>query len=266
MEMTDPGSNGEGQGKETDPDEPKPDVWRSLIPVVVAVLAAAGAITGLIKWTGPDGNNDPEIVLPIVFIVGVLVLLLVIGTLAVVFKNHSLADNRMPMGLPDGSMRAFISLLIVLLFFIIAIFVFRELQGAAEPSALQQLSQEQADAVPLETQVSRIRNGGTNEAPLFDVTVKQEIDESIKTYSVQLLATVSTLVVAVSAFYFGTSSTTTAFAAANRDTAEAGARQEKALNDKMAQVPFVLTPEPPSTASSSVGPMRFSRIFRARQP
>jgi hypothetical protein len=248
----------------TDPDMThRPTLLHSLVPVVVAVVVTAGAVVGLIIWVGPEGSTHPEIVLPIVFIVGVLVLLLVIGTLAIVMKNYRLANKRMPLGLPDGSMRALISLLIVVLFFIIAIFVLRELQQAAEPTKFEKLSQEQADAIPLETQVSRIQVVGTDENPLFNVIVKQEIDESIKTYSVQLLATVSTLVVAVSAFYFGTSSTTTAFAAANRDTVEAGVQQEKVLQ-KIGEVEGGRQSQTPSNSGNAVRLLRISQILRGR--
>jgi hypothetical protein len=238
---------------------PRSNLPGSIVAVVITLALSIVAVLLIIRWTRREGSHQPEVVLPILFIVGVLLLLLALGTLAVVLKNHKLADKRMPMGLPDGSMRAFIALLIVVLFFIIAIFLFRELQEQGPPRILEQLTQAQVDTIPLADQLSRTRAGGTEESPLFNVTVEQDVDESVKTYSVQLLATISTLVVAVSAFYFGTSSVTTAFAAATRDGSASPSKvlaQVESIESAHAVSAAAATVENPATL------LRLARLLR----
>jgi hypothetical protein len=106
--------------------------------------------------------------LPLLIIGGVVAFLLVIGVLVLIYRRLGLTDRRFALGLPEGSIRAVIALTLILVFFVIALYMYISVAnpaaGAAAPSQ---------DAVK---------------------------------FGQQILTTLSTLVVAIASFYFGATS------------------------------------------------------------
>lgn len=113
----------------------------------------------------------PEIYLPLLVIVGVAGLLASLTVAAVVFTAVNLADPEQAVGLPKGSVRALIALSLIIIFAITATFLYKTLYYSVGPEG--QLTP------PSEEQIR---------------------------FAQQMLTTVSTLVVAVAGFYFGTRS------------------------------------------------------------
>lgn len=171
------------------------------------------ALVGVIWFLTTKTNGaTAEIVLAPVLLIAVVVLVLALGALSVVFKRLRLENRNAAMGMPDGSIRAVIALMLILLFFILAIFLLGQLRASsgAQTGQIEGLSAAQADAIPAAQLFSKTRSGGTDVAPIYTVVRVLPVDQGVQNYSNQLLTTISTLVVAVASFYFASSSVSSA--------------------------------------------------------
>jgi hypothetical protein len=186
--------------------------------IAVFVLAiTVGLLWGLAKSKG----SGPESALSLVFVAAAVVLILVVCTLSIVFKRLRLEDSGEAMGLPKGSVRAVIALMLILLFFIAAIFLFsstrRDLTGTTRQFV--NLSATQYAALdPNEILSSSTKGSGADLT--YDVTLLPALSNTNSSDDIakQLITTVGTLVTAVAAFYFGANSVTTAMGARQQPT------------------------------------------------
>lgn len=144
-----------------------------LSAMALVIFLALGII---IFVFAPFRENALTLGLLIVLGVGVLIVLLFI--MASAFKTLHLTDPKEALGLPSGSIRAMIALLLIVIWAIVSIFVIRLF------------------ALPL----TDIKG---NQLPLNAEALK---------VAQQLFTTMSTLVVAIAAFYFGSSSVRAAHA------------------------------------------------------
>jgi hypothetical protein len=114
------------------------------------------------------------------------------------------------MGLPSGTIRAVIALLLIMLFFIAAIFLFNSTQNQVstdQTRPLQGVTAERFATIPLDQiQSSETREEG--ETTVYDVVLYQPPVGTTTSDDIakQLITTIGTLVVAVAAFYFGANS------------------------------------------------------------
>jgi amino acid transporter len=186
---------------------------------VLAVLVLGAAVV-LLGQLAQSGNDGPEAALSLVFVATAVVLILVVCTLTIVFKRLRLSDDNEAMGLPRGSVRSVIALLLIMLFFISAIFLFNSTK--AMPTEARQLtgitSEQYADlpANEIVNAVSRTEAGAT----VYDVTLAPGSTNTTTSDDLakQLVTTVATLVTAVAAFYFGANSVSTAHKEAAKPT------------------------------------------------
>jgi hypothetical protein len=138
------------------------------------------------------GNNPPiAIVIPLLLIAGVLVLVDAVAVLVVIFMRHGLANRDYALALPDGSIRAIIALALIVLFAVLAVYLYV----------------------------------GSN-----DQTAKADLAK-------QLVTTLSTLIVALASFYFGSSTTASAHAKA------VGREPQPPDKGTVVDVPLPSTPE-----------------------
>jgi hypothetical protein len=181
----------------------------------------------------------PELVLPMLLIGGVVALLLTLAIVAVVYSRYRLSDPGAALALPEGSVRAVIALSLILIFAILALFLYSTLRSGTVHTSVG-LTQEEIDALPAEVkaQVVEIKphaaapatpspeatvepgttpSPGTTPGPAttpspngqtFDVVISAPPSEASQDFATQVLTTVSTLVVALSAFYFGAKTAT----------------------------------------------------------
>ncbi|MGK2849891.1 MAG: hypothetical protein ACSLFN_03130 [Candidatus Limnocylindrales bacterium] len=131
----------------------------------IGVLAVGVGIYAAMAGSGSSVAD--EVRMAIVLSAGVIGLLLALAVVAVFFHGLQLNDKTEALGLPRGSIRAFIAIALILIFAIMSIYLFTAM----------------AEGTP-----------STESADLAK----------------QLVTTVSTLVVAISAFYFGSNSVQTA--------------------------------------------------------
>jgi hypothetical protein len=146
------------------------------IIILIAVLLV-GAILGASGWlliTNPKSGENAAVVLPLLTIGGLLSLLIVLALVSVFFQTLGLANKEQALALPEGSVRAVIALGLIVLFAILAIYLYGSISA----------------------RMPDVKN------PVADDFAKQ------------LLTIMGTLVTAVASFYFGANTVASAHKAA----------------------------------------------------
>lgn len=174
--------------------------------MLLGILGFFAAGITLVGWfVFKEAGQSDLFALPLLFIGGIFLLFVALAIVVVVFKRLDLQDSGKALGLPEGTVRAFIALSLILLFFMMAVFLFIRISENQRP-LLEGLTAAERDGIPAD-QISFAleREDGT-----FDVylVANNQAGEDI---AKQLLTTVSTLVVAIAAFYFGANSVQTAY-------------------------------------------------------
>ena len=106
-------------------------IWPSLLLSGALTLALIVAlIAPFIMGTPP---LSPEVLVAIVMILGVAVLMNMLFLMAAAYDRMGLASNDQALGLPAGTVRALIALLLILLFTIVGIYLFRSLIDSTPP-------------------------------------------------------------------------------------------------------------------------------------
>jgi hypothetical protein len=198
------------------PEDPR---WSSVRALVITALVTAGmlwvAVRLLKMLAPPEQSESPEASLSLVFVAAGVILILVMCTLTIVFRRLLLTDEQEPMGLPRGSVRAVIALLLIMLFFIAVIFLFNSTRNPTDTGDLRTLkgiSPAQFEAIPTDLIQSSTQTGSTTN-PLYDVDLLPTSGNSPTSDDIakQLVTTLATLVTAVAAFYFGAGSVQSAY-------------------------------------------------------
>jgi len=180
--------------------------------IVISIILFATVITivsFVIILKNPDTNRwSPEIILSSLLVFGVIALIVSLTFIAVIFKSLELTDARETLGLPEGSIRAVIALSLILIFMISSVFLYYQIQiNDSKESIYRDITQDQINDIPKDEIISIIRINETR------FTVTRLVDtgsETAEDVAKQIITTVSTLVVAVAGFYFGTRAVTVA--------------------------------------------------------
>jgi hypothetical protein len=166
-------------------------------------LALAGtiAIPVLISrgFASQRSISGAPITLPLLAISGVIGLLATLTVVSVAFSAIGLSKPEYALGLPEGSVRAVIALGLVVIFVIVSIFLFGEIEGDFFRSSVPQslLSSLSGDKVSINCYVD------SDNKEVCDVVTRVAKGAASEDFAKQVLTTVSTLVVAVAGFYFG---------------------------------------------------------------
>lgn len=187
----------------------------------VAILFAAFTlvILGGILGSGygllriPHAYQDmAEVALPVLAIVGAVALLACLAFLAVAFAALGLTDKSRALGLPEGSIRALIALLLLTFFVVTSVFLYRQIRVPvvkAETATYTGISSEQLAQIPSEQLItiqSRTEEKAGVEETVYDVTRRLPAipaNEASERFAQQILTAISTLVASIAAFYFG---------------------------------------------------------------
>jgi hypothetical protein len=206
------------------------------IAALTAILIPLGLWFGLQvgrKWFGEEQSlTSASVVLTLVVIAGVISLLAVLMMTALAFSAVKLSDNKQALGLPEGSVRAVIALSLIVIFVITVVFLFGGLNRPL--GRIEHITFEQANAVPVTVLVSKraedpavaelqkkaedakakndpnaatLQKDAETAARASLYTVERSVDPSrgSEDFAKQIITTISTLVVSISAFYFGSS-------------------------------------------------------------
>lgn len=142
----------------------------------------------------------PEIHLTMLLVGGLAVLIVFLAWLVITFWYLDLTNTNFARGLPEGTVRALIALSLIIVFVMGSLFLFGNLEPATRS---KRFPIELADG--LEDRIVSITLVDDETA---EVVLTKEASEASIRFANQMLTTVSTLVVAVSGFYFGTRAAT----------------------------------------------------------
>lgn len=182
-----------------------PPNWRivvSLFGFSFMLLAGTAVYIGI---TSNSRLAQPEIVITLILIMGVVALLSALGGLAALLRQRGDGTAGNPfhgeaLALPKGSIRAVIALGLVLIFALVSVYLIGRAENTTQ--IVYGLTQEQADELDANRIVSRYQT--LVDPPRYDVVLSTEQPEFQRDLSQQLLTILGTLVTAVVAFYFGT--------------------------------------------------------------
>jgi hypothetical protein len=191
--------------------------------VFLTIIALAIVFGGALLFS--MFNVSAEIGLPILSIAGVLLLLGTLALVAVAFVGFDLQDRTQALGLPEGSIRAVIALSLILLFAILAIYLFNAI-STRDTMMLSGLTRAERDSFVAELPKDRII-GIAPVAPAadgeatYDISLLVPRDPATDGFAKELLILLGTLVTSIASFYFGTKATAGATGAGERSPAAA---------------------------------------------
>jgi flagellar biogenesis protein FliO len=190
---------------------PRSSVTIFVLLSFVLVLAAGWLIASITK----DSSPGPEIQMGLVVVGAITSLMTILFILAAGFSSIGLADEKQPLGLPEGSIRAMIALVLIMVFIIFGIYLFR-MVGTGSATFIAKM-----DTVP-DPKIygpDKLVTWEKDPEGKYVVWVVSPMGQDAKSLAQQLITTVGTLVVAVAGFYFGSTAVSSAVTARNPTTA-----------------------------------------------
>jgi hypothetical protein len=183
--------------------------WQRIF--AIALMLGGAVLVGFVIYAfitfnegkGPSKGLEGVVLLVAGFVT--VALLLYLGT--VVLRALDMGAPAEALGMPEGSIRALIAMSLILIFAIIGIQVFNAGSVGTEvvSSGLTQaqIDQLRADGALVIAQTLQTPIPAPPGAPLYTVTTRTAMTQEAHDFGLQLMTTVSTLVVAVAGFYFG---------------------------------------------------------------
>lgn len=201
---------------------PRLAVISAVVVAAIVSVGILGAITLLVVWLAERNKTGPEVALSLQFVAAAVLLILVICVLSIIFRLLGLDDRSRAMGLPEGSIRAIIALLLIVLFFLAAVFLFESTQERPDAGVRRTLQSITADRLAgISTdQILSLQSRTEGDTTVYDVDLAQAPTNTPESKDIakQLITVVATLVTAVAAFYFGANSVGAAASRAYRET------------------------------------------------
>ena len=190
--------------------------WQRIVGI--GVLLGGGVAVGFLIYAfitlnegkGPSKGLEGVVLLVAGFVT--VALLLYLG--ALILRALDMGAPNEALGMPEGSIRALIAMSLILIFAIIGIQVFNagavgtDLESTGLTQA--QIDQLRADGALVISQTLQTPVPEPPAAPLYTVTTRTGMTQEAHDFGLQLMTTVSTLVVAVAGFYFGSRAVTQA--------------------------------------------------------
>lgn len=183
------------------------------IGLSVLSVVITGGIIWIMTWLVRKENERlfmPEITLPIMIVASLAVLVTILAILSAVMGGLGMSDSRYALGMPEGSIRAVIALSLILIFIVSALYLYNAIEYTSDLS--QGLPESQFNTL-LEQQPERVayfQARTVGDTTVYDVKLRNEVGETSRNFATQILTIVGTLVGAVSGFYFGNKSLSTA--------------------------------------------------------
>jgi hypothetical protein len=194
--------------------------WTLIAVAFIVLLAAAGGFV-ILKLLPERLLSDPYVVI-VLLVAGFVsvTLLLYLGT--IILRTAGLGTRGEALGMPEGSIRALIAMSLVLIFAIIGVTVLYSGLGGEtiESKGITSADLERLENVQI-IAISVVDPAASPGTERFNVTARSELSQAGHDFGLQLLSTVSTLVVAVAGFYFGSRSVAQATKTSNEAAAAA---------------------------------------------
>jgi len=191
-------------------------------------------VAGIVLVAGLGGfyvlNNLPEyltstsLTIVVLLVAGfvAVTLLLYLGT--IILRTAGLSSKKEALGMPEGSIRALIAMSLILMFAIIGVTVLYSGIGGEpiQSNGISAAQLERLENVQI-ISISVVDPAASPGSERFNVTARPELSQAGHDFGLQLLTTVSTLVVAVAGFYFGSRAVAQGAKTAAAQTAAASA-------------------------------------------
>jgi hypothetical protein len=187
----------------------------------VGALVAIGLLVGvfalLTKLIPADGSG----LLALLAIGGVVVLILLLTAVAMVFQILGLTNNTQAMGLPEGSIRAVIALSLIVLFAILSVFLYQGVSTGPRNVIERLPNSERVQFIREHTTAQDIRSDLLKDGkgdPLKSADGKEDLynlsyrstNATADDFAKQMLVLLGTLMTAVTSFYLGAGTATSA--------------------------------------------------------
>jgi len=178
-------------------------LWGAIILVVLLTLTTLVAYA--YRFFTFENAGGAEFYLSILLVLSVILLLVFLTFTTVIFKYLGLTDRSQSLGLPEGSIRAVIALSLILIFMTSSILLYEEVEKHSGPVVYNctNITLDQIDVIPKNEIVYIQQSLVQNNTTLFNVGRTMEKSSAAEDIAKQIITTVSTLVVAVAGFYFG---------------------------------------------------------------
>jgi hypothetical protein len=154
-------------------------------------------------------NVDASVGLPVLAVSGVILLLGALSLVSIAFAVFGLNDKTQALGLPDGSIRAVIALSLVLLFGILAFFLYQNTASGHVGTVYEDIPTAQAQTLLLNAPpgtATDVPGSKSGTRTLYIHTTDTAANDLAK----QILTVLGTLVTAIASFYFGASAVASA--------------------------------------------------------
>lgn len=176
------------------------------IGALVLVIILCGIFWLLTKVVPPGAGGS----LPLLAIGGVVVLIFMLAAVAMVFSALGLSNRELAMGLPEGSIRAVIALSLIVLFSILSIFLYQGVSRGNVVMIAEMSAADRTEFIKAHPNALDLQSVPTNgKAGFFDVSYRTPNPVS-DDFAKQLLVLLGTLMTAITSFYLGAGTVTSA--------------------------------------------------------
>jgi hypothetical protein len=179
----------------------------------VGALVPIGALVGMF-WLLTKLTKDGSGSLALLAIGGVVVLILLLTAVAMVFKILGLTNDTQAMGLPEGSIRAVIALSLIVLFAILSVFLYQGVSIGSRNVIPNLPDTERLQFIRDHTTAQDIhsnltKKGAEGNEDLYEVSYRSA-NATADDFAKQMLVLLGTLMTAVTSFYLGAGTATSA--------------------------------------------------------
>lgn len=175
-----------------------------LVGMLLLIVGSGGYFINRLA-TITTTNPDPELKMGMLVVVAIATLMTVLFILAAGFSSMNLTDPRQALGLPEGSIRAMIALVLIMVFIIFGIYLFRNISAPINTYLGTVATTSDAKIPADRAAIFQPAEGGK-----YYVYVLEPMTDEARRLAQQLITTVGTLVVAIASFYFGSTLTSLA--------------------------------------------------------
>jgi|SRR5215831_12809825 len=180
------------------------------ILLVASLIIILAVLVALYRWLSERAIFYPEFALPMLLLAAIVVFFGGIAVLVNVYRSVGLHDKRHALGLPEGSVRAIIALILIFLFFVAMTFIYFSVVRGQPSRRLQGLTPAQFTQIPASEIISSTPIPATGTPTSYNVVIQGSVPTAAEDIGKNVIIILGTLVTAVASFYFGSKSATSA--------------------------------------------------------
>jgi hypothetical protein len=176
----------------------------AFVGVVVAVLLIVTVLVG-VAYSLSRGIAEPEVALPVLAVSSIILLLGTLSIVSIAFALFGIDDRSQALGLPEGSIRAVIALSLVVLFGILAVYLYANM-SAGTVANVPGLSDQQAKSFLASLSSGQLVSDVPDGKGVHTIFFRSGPDLASTDFAKQIMTLLGTLVTAIASFYFGSRS------------------------------------------------------------